>query len=859
MSDWELGRWLGGGQNEFKFQLELPAAVRDVIMYVAAPGGSIVYTPTEPAGTEGNGTARSIDVGVSAWIDFDKMVRYQAYPIPATSGTQWVTLLVGHGFYTCNRNGRNSGHCGRDPAARVLVVATTAANSSTGVAVPLEDAPGPTPSGAGRGGGDASVVRATVVGRVGAIIADDPWTGTITNWSVSDTERWTAARAVPDAPKGAVAALQVERAPTAGRNTAKMPSAPVSVAKLGPNAWHYTFSRNIVGHVVVRAGSYSGPGNVSLNHCEVMNGTVCGGLGGMWTGLGTDVHILPAGHGARALRPRFTWHGFQHVIVTCSGGAHFDGRLGSLAAVWTVAAVAESATITFQGPGSELLSRIRDMTKASQLGNMAGYLPTDCPTREKHAWLGDASVTAEEAMYNLFAPGVWELFLDTVHSEQVAGGNFTGFVPMAVPSTPAEWSWELPGDISWTAGYPLIVRWYYWYYGDLSVVRHHWPHLLRYIQSLEQVAAANRTALPAFFTCGDWSAVEVPRAACTAGTGPAAAAANFLLALEAMAEMATALGEPAAAADFQRTLARLRGVFEAEFFNSTVGTYANRAIEAQTLSALGLAAGAAQGHHRRSAVAAALQSDVVARGHHLTVGSAGQKWLLRELSANGAHDTALALALQTTQPSWGFWASEGATTCWESWSGVEDGTHPGNCYDTGFAPGCVPNPPTHNHIFLCGGVGEWLYRSLGGISPAAAGYAAVRIRPEISERAGPTGVNMSVATVRGTVVSRWTRLEPGPGGTGAALRLSATIPVGIAAAHFELPLLHTTAAAVVVTEATTGARLWGAGVGGPDAAPGWLRPPRAPRPAQAADGRALLVFSTAPGRFEFVVEHLRRG
>ena len=60
-------------------------------------------------------------------------------------------------------------------------------------------------------------------------------------------------------------------------------------------------------------------------------------------------------------------------------------------------------------------------------------------------------------------------------------------------------------------------------------------------------------------------------------------------------------------------------------------------------------------------------------------------------------------------------------------SGVEDGTHPGDCFNTGFAPGCVPNPPTHNHIFLCGGVAEWMYRSLGGISPLLPGYASVQV------------------------------------------------------------------------------------------------------------------------------------
>ena len=188
----------------------------------------------------------------------------------------------------------------------------------------------------------------------------------------------------------------------------------MSVTVLGPNRWHYAFSRNIVGHAVVKAGAWGvtgGPGNISVNHCEVMNGTLCQGLGGMWTGLGNDVNILaptpnpqrPPGRGSDSaggddgdgdgtdggdggdsarrggalggphdLWPRFTWHGFQHVIVTATGGARFDGRLGSVEAAWTVSELAESATIEFEGPGADLLGRIRDMAKASQLGNMGG-------------------------------------------------------------------------------------------------------------------------------------------------------------------------------------------------------------------------------------------------------------------------------------------------------------------------------------------------------------------------------------------------------------------------------------------------------------------------------------------------------
>jgi len=136
-----------------------------------------------------------------------------------------------------------------------------------------------------------------------------------------------------------------------------------------------------------------------------MNETACSGLAHLWSGLGTDVHILPSTASSDAqgapppdLFPRFTWHGFQHVLVTVSGaGASFRGGIDDLEAVWTVTNLDESGTIEFEG--ADLLTKINAIVKASQIGNMAGYIPTDCPTREKHGWLGDAQVVAEEAMY----------------------------------------------------------------------------------------------------------------------------------------------------------------------------------------------------------------------------------------------------------------------------------------------------------------------------------------------------------------------------------------------------------------------------------------------------------------------------
>ena len=161
---------------------------------------------------------------------------------------------------------------------------------------------------------------------------------------------------------------------------------------------------------------------------------------------------------------------------TTTTGVRFAGALDSLVPRWTGSALEETATISFGGPGAEQLGRIRDIVKASQLSNLVGYGPTDCPTREKHWWLGDALDTAEEAMYNLWTPALYELFADEMRRSQVAASalnaTYRGFVMGVVPAdvegppNPHHSNSLLPGDLSWTAAYPLIVNSLLLYYGD---------------------------------------------------------------------------------------------------------------------------------------------------------------------------------------------------------------------------------------------------------------------------------------------------------------------------------------------------------------------------------------------------------
>ena len=812
-------------------------AIRHARLHVAAPGGVVVRA---------NRVVLGDPVGLSAWTDFSKRVVYQTRALEHTlldENATTITLQLGRGWW---EDPKGSGAVAKPyPAARVLVT--------------IEDEHGNvTRFGSGcscrsvGGGTKASTTRhhcrsgsvvspelqpLLVEGREGAVVNDSIYLGTTIDWRVGESEGWHEAKTLT---AGAPLGVLVPLSTPAPREWGDVK--PISVVRIGHTSWHYTMPANMVGSVIVHAGSYIGPGRLRLEHCErlVPNASTptCVVLHGLEGGV-VDEHILPLGTGrAHALLPRFTWHGFQHVLVSAHDGATFDGSLTALTARWTTAALESSSTLSFSPDGGGgTLNTLHHMVTASQRSNMAAHVPTDCPNREKRGWLGDAHVTAEEAHYNLWVPTVHRLFLDMIRDNQVSAmregqageanrnASYDGFVPGVAPSTtmlaPGGAAME-PGDLGFTSAYVLMTRWLLLYYGDIASVREHWLNLKRWCLGALRIAASMRPdGLPDFYTWGDWSAFEA-RAIATPGTGPQVSAASFLIALQAMVHMAKALNETVDEATFGRLLATMQATFDARYWNGTLGAWVGSRPpeEHQTLAALALAAleGASVTAVRREATATLLASDVVKRGHHVTVGSAGQKWLLRTLSASRAHDDAVLLASQTSYPSWGHWAQQGATTCWENWSGLPDPSH--------------PPEPTHNHIFLCGGLGEWLHRSLGGISPLSDGYAQVKIAPHISRSVGPSAANASVMTIRGRITASWVRgssisadAVSGRSKHELLLTLRVRIPVGVDRARVTLPLVGRRASNVSVTDAGPagpGSQIWPATLSPSVVSPGIL-------------------------------------
>ena len=392
-SDWAGAEWIGSGQRQF--QLTPPQSVRaklrrfpgaKVKLHVAAPGGAVV---------EAGGATQGDPVGLSLWTANDKTVQYFSFDLTSTildadgEGTAEIVVTIGGGFFASTVRPAKASNGARPAMCRLLLLLDTGAGGKKERILLRSSA---TPS-------------SGIEGRSGPVLADDPWMGSTMNTSLSATEGWGATKLADeeDVPHGQLVPLPMPYATKRGSLSA------VSAGRAlenRPGSLLYTFAANIVGHASVAAAAVTGNGWIRLEHCEVWNhsaggcvpfGTppyeyplpICGrsSNGSFDDGssrAGCDTYLVGDGSsGTRLLAPKFTWHGFQHVVVTPGPGVTFSGEVDAVSAHWTTSDLSRTASIRFGGEGAELLSSLDQIVLNSQLSNLAAYMPTDCPTREK--------------------------------------------------------------------------------------------------------------------------------------------------------------------------------------------------------------------------------------------------------------------------------------------------------------------------------------------------------------------------------------------------------------------------------------------------------------------------------------------
>ncbi len=507
---------------------------------------------------------------------------------------------------------------------------------------------------------------------------------------------------------------------------------PLKMTNPRPGVYVYDMGQNFAGWCRLRVRGPRGAA-VRLRHAELIYDDGMINVENLRRARATDTYILRGDGEEEVWEPRFTYHGFRYVELTGYPGAP---RLDTLRGRVVHSDVRPHGGFAASKP---LLNQIQRIILWGIRSNLHS-VPTDCNQRdERMGWMADAHLYSETTLWNYDSAAFYANFLRNIRDIQGPDGSVTDTVPHKYGRRPA--------DPAWGAAYPLITWYLYLSQGDRRILEEHYDGVKAWTDFQRSKA---QDGILAYSYYGDWVPVERT-------PGELVSTFYYYYSAHLTARMAEIIGRKADAETYSKLAGEIRDAFNKKFLNPD-NTYANGTQTAQTLALyLDLAP-----KERRGGVFSRLRDDIVyGKNTHLTTGIIGAKYLMELLSRQGQTHLAYELATQTTYPSWGYMIENGATTLWELWQNK-----------TG------PAMNSHNHPMF-GSVGAWFYRALAGIDPdpERPGFERIRFVPgAVRDLEWASG---DVETVRGTVLSRWSRTPEG-------FRLEIAVPVG-STAEIRLP------------------------------------------------------------------------
>ncbi|UPK75518.1 family 78 glycoside hydrolase catalytic domain [Nocardioidaceae bacterium SCSIO 66511] len=498
-------------------------------------------------------------------------------------------------------------------------------------------------------------------------------------------------------------------------------------------AYLYDLGQNMVGHV--RLTLQGEPGQtVRIRHGEVLNpdGTLY--TANLRTAKATDYYTFSSDE-PETFEPSFTFHGFRYVEIT-----GVDEAPDAADVVGVVVGTDGELTSSLE-TNSDLVNQLQSNIVWGMRGNFLS-IPTDTPARdERMGWTGDINVFARTAAYNMDSRTFLTKWLQDLRDTQRDDGALPGVAPIVPKRFDGGY-----GPAGWMdAG--VHVPWTLWQaYGDTAVIRENYAMMRKYVDYLEADSTDHIRTTGGYL---DWLNLDDPTPAGVVDTAFVAKSTREL------AQMAKAIGKDADAAELQQRYKAIRSAYQ----NAFIGADGTVQGESQTSYVLTLTNDLAP-KNRRKALIDQFVETLERRDFHLSTGFLGVDGLLPALTEAGRTDIAYRLLLRDDYPSWGYEIGWGATTVWERWNSINPD---GSFNDVGMN--------SFNH-YAYGAVGEWMYRTMAGVSAAEPGYKKVLIAPEPGD--GIDHADFEHETRYGTVRSAWSTAD-GP------MTLDTTIPANTAA------------------------------------------------------------------------------
>ncbi|MBR5338886.1 MAG: family 78 glycoside hydrolase catalytic domain [Lachnospiraceae bacterium] len=377
--------------------------------------------------------------------------------------------------------------------------------------------------------------------------------------------------------------------------------------------------------------------------------------------------------GLNCWHPRFTIFGFRYVKIETDADlseAHFS----------SIAVYSKLPQTGFFTCGNEHVNRLFLNSLWSMRSNFVD-IPTDCPTRERAGWTGDAQVFAPAAVLLADCYPVLRKWLGECRLAQKEDGLVQNISP--VNNAGSMISNMLQGSAGWGDACVIVPWVLYQAYGRKEILEENYEMMRKWLVFTGKRARKTRISnlrnpyrrylVDQGFHFGEWCQPDVNNMAAMKTAMmhgmPEVATAYYYRSASLMAKIAKILGKEKDAEKYEAVAEGARNAYR---FTCTKDgkILSERQCEYVRPVAFGLLDG-----NEAQAAADDLNALVVKNGYHLNTGFLSTPDLLRVLSDHGHTDTAYCLLLQEEKPSWLYAVKKGATTIWETWDGVrEDGT-----------------------------------------------------------------------------------------------------------------------------------------------------------------------------------------
>ncbi len=387
----------------------------------------------------------------------------------------------------------------------------------------------------------------------------------------------------------------------------------------------------------------------------------------------------------------------------------------------------------------ERVNQLLSNTRWSMKGNFLD-VPTDCPTRERLGWTGDAQVFFRTGAYLMNTAPFFRKWIRDMEDSQYQNG----LIPAVIPLNGVEMMYKATGSsVGWADAVYLIPYRYYLTYRDESVLHHSWPMIKKYadylLGKIEKDGHYEKGV-----HLGEWLEPEEFRDKVYGNKAkhPEECTAYLYLAMTTIAKIAEILGEEAES--YRAAAAGAKKVY---------AKYAELDTDRQAKLVRPLALGLLEGETKKK-VQKRLVKAVENYGYRVGTGFLSTPFLLGTLSEAGENETAYKLLLNTEKPGWLYEVMQGATTVWETWEGYVGKGNSGSL----------------NH-YSPGAVCQWLFDTCAGIREEDENRFVIQPTP---------GGDMAFAeavyqSLYGKVKSRWEK-------TDAGMKYTITVPSNCTAA-----------------------------------------------------------------------------